>query len=120
MGRMSTSAAQAAAFYDEALTHQAVWTIRDSSGFPAPEGSEGRAMPFWSLESRAEHVLKSIPAYDGFEIVSIPLHEWRSRWLPGLRRDGVRAGLNWSGQNATGYDVEADAVEGNLAAREQI
>jgi hypothetical protein len=37
-----------------------------------------------------------------------------------LRHDGLRAGLNWSGQNATGYDVEADAVEGNLAAREQI
>jgi len=117
---MTTSAAQAEAFYEEALTHGSVWTIRDSNGFPAPEGSEGRAMPFWSLESRAGRVVASVPAYDGFEVVSIALHEWRSRWLPGLRRDGLRAGLNWSGQSATGYDVEADAVEANLAAREQV
>jgi hypothetical protein len=117
---MSTSAAQADAFYTEALSHQTVWTIRDSRGFPAPEGSDGRAMPFWSLESRAERVLESVPAYGGFEIVAIPLYEWRSRWLPGLRRDCVRVGLNWSGQNATGYDVESDAVEDNLAARGQI
>ena len=77
-------------------------------------------MPFWSLQSRAERTVESVPAYGGFEVVSIPLHEWRSRWLPGLRRDGVRAGLNWSGQNATGYNVEPDAVEENLAARERI
>ena len=35
---MSTSAAQADAFYNEALDSQTVWAIRDSSGFPAPEG----------------------------------------------------------------------------------
>jgi len=37
-GLMSTSAAQADAFYNEALDSQTVWAIRDSSGFPAPEG----------------------------------------------------------------------------------
>jgi len=76
-------------------------------------------MPFWSQKSRAERIVTSVPAYDGFEVVSIPLPEWRSRWLPGLNRDGVRAGLNWSGSNATGFDLEPEAVERNLAAREQ-
>ena len=114
---MSTSAAQADAFYREALESPTVWAIRDSVGFPAPEGSDGRSMPFWSRKSRAERVVASVPAYGGFEIVPIPLPEWRSRWLPGLKRDGVRAGLNWSGSRATGFDLEPEAVESNLATR---
>ena len=118
-GMVSTSAAHADAFYAEALAHQTVWTIRDSGGLPAPEGSEARSMPFWSLKSRAERVVASVPAYAAFEVVSIPLSEWRSRWLPGLERDGVRAGLTWSGSRATGFDVEADAVERNFATRER-
>ncbi len=118
-GFVTTSAAQVDAFYTEALAHQTVWTISDSAGFPAPAGSEVRSMPFWSLSSRAERIVASVPAYDGFEVVSIPLHEWRSRWLPGLERDGIRAGLNWSGPRATGFDVEPHAVERNLTAREQ-
>ena len=58
-------------------------------------------------------------AYDGFEVVSIPLPEWLSRWLPGLEREGVRAGLNWSGSHATGFDLEPKSVERTLAARQQ-
>ena len=115
---MTVSAAQAGAFYREALEHGTVWSIRDEVGFPAPETPEGRAMPFWSLQSRAQQVVESVPAYNGFEVVPIPLKDWGSRWLPGLERDGVRAGLNWSGSAATGYDVPPQDVERNLSARE--
>lgn len=114
---MSIAAAQADAFYREVLEHQTVWAIRDSAGFPAPEGADGRAMPFWSLQSRADRIVATVPAYEAFEVVSIPLREWRSRWLPGLQRDGVRAGLNWAGKRATGYNVEPGRVELGLAAR---
>jgi len=116
---MNASAAQADAFYREALEHGTVWSVRDAGGFPAPETPEGRAMPFWSLESRVQKIVESVPAYSGFEVVSIPLTDWRSRWLPGLERDGVRAGLNWSGSAASGYDLPPQDVERNLSAREK-
>ncbi|WP_396020746.1 DUF2750 domain-containing protein [Arthrobacter sp. ISL-28] len=61
--------------------------------------------------------MSSVDAYAGFEKVVIPLSEWRSRWLPGLERDGRRVGLNWSGDRATGYDVEPNAALASLAAR---
>jgi hypothetical protein len=32
--------------------------------------------------------------------------------------DGLLVGLNWSGDEATGYDLPGDDVERNLAARE--
>jgi Protein of unknown function (DUF2750) len=119
MRRVSTSAAQAAAFYTEALREGSVWTVRDGSGFPAPMTPDGRrAQPFWSLRSRAEKVVGTVAAYRGMVLVELPLDVFRSRWLQGLERDGLRVGLNWSGPRATGYDLEPSEVEVNLAARE--
>ena len=114
---MSTSAAHAAAFYGEVIREGAVWGVRDDGGVPAPLNGDGvRAMPFWSLESRAQKVIQSAPAYLGFTAVQIPLPEWRERWLPGMTNDGVLVGINWSGVRATGYDVQPSDVETALAA----
>jgi hypothetical protein len=114
---MSTSAAQAAAFYDEVVRTGMVWGARDAGGFAAPLSRDGsRAMPFWSLRTRVERVVATVPAYGAFEPVGLSLAEFRSRWLPGLERDAVRVGVNWSGPAATGYDLLARDVELNLAA----
>ncbi|WP_110239873.1 DUF2750 domain-containing protein [Nocardioides gilvus] len=117
---MSVSAAQADVFYREVVEHSTVWGIRDANGFPAPDTPQGRAMPFWSLRSRAEGIIATVPAYASCEVVGLPLGEWRARWLPGLRRDGIRVGLNWSGDRATGFDLPAEDVERNIAARKTL
>lgn len=117
---MTVSAAHADAFYREVIEHATVWGVRDADGFPAPETPEGRAMPFWSLRARAERIVASVPAYSGFEIVPLRLAEWRARWLPGLQRDRIRVGLNWSGDRATGFDIPAEDVERNIATRETL
>ena len=94
-----------------------MWGIRDSGGFPAPLNGDGqRAMPFWSLRSRAERVVSAVPAYADFEVVEVSLDDFRTRWLPGLERDGLRVGLNWSGSRATGYDLEPSDVREALRA----
>jgi hypothetical protein len=114
---VSTSAAQAAAFFAEAAAGGEVFGIKDAGGFPAPlSGSGERAMPFWSNRSRAEKVCASVPAYEGFGVVPLPLAEWRERWLSGLARDGLRVGLNWSGARATGYDFTPNEVLARLDA----
>jgi hypothetical protein len=115
---VSISAAQADAFYSEAIAQRCVWAIRDAEGFPAPVNGDGlRAMPFWSLRSRAERVVSQVPAYAAFEPVEINLEQWRTDWLTGLDRDGLLVGLNWSGDRATGYDVTPAEVLSALAAR---
>ena len=116
MVNVSASTTQADAFYREAVERSAVWGIRDAAGFPAPETPEGRAMPFWCLRSRAVRIVAVVPTYAEFEVVQLPLDVWRERWLPGLQRDGIRVGLNWSGARATGFDLPAEDVERNLAA----
>ncbi|GEL95558.1 DUF2750 domain-containing protein [Cellulomonas composti] len=114
---MGISAAQATAFYEEAVREGSVWAVRDGDGFPAPLSPEGRrAMPFWSLRSRAEKVIATVPDYGAFVPVELSLGVFLSRWLPGLERDDIRVGVNWSGTAATGYDLAAREVALNLAA----
>ena len=79
-------------------------------------GDGVRAMPFWSLRSRVEKVIENVPAYAGFTAVEIPLPEWRERWLPRTGNDGLLIGINWSGERATGFDVDPREVEAALAA----
>lgn len=116
---MRQSAAQAAAFFREVVRTGVVWTMRDGGGFPAPMTSEGqRVMPFWSRKSRVLRIIESVPAYSGFEPEEIPLAEWRTEWLAGLRRDNMLAGVNWSGSEAAGMDLEPSAVLSRLEAAE--
>lgn len=112
---MSQSASQAAIFYREVAASGRLWTVRDSDGFPAPKNSSGqRAQPFWSSLSRVQKIIGSVPAYSGFEPVELEWSVFESRWVPGLSKDGLLVGVNWSGPKATGYDVEPEQVAKNV------
>jgi len=82
---MTQAAAQAAAFFAEAVAAGTVWTLKDDGGYPAPLNSSGkRAQPFWSKQSRAQKIVDTVPAYKGFEVVAVPLVEFEKEWLPEL------------------------------------
>jgi len=117
---MSISAINADAFVSEVLDGAQVWGIRDKGGFPTSTNASGEtAMPFWSSEKRAMLVIETVPAYRDFEPVPIALSEFISRWLPGLKKDGLHCGLNWSGKRVTGYELSPAAVLDRLTARSQ-
>lgn len=111
---MGQAAPQASAFYQEVAESGRLWSVKDPSGFPAPETSEGRAMPFWSSLSRVERVISTVPAYAGFSPVELAWDDFRDTWLPGLERDGLRVGVNWTGVRATGYDLLPSEVIANV------
>ena len=115
--RVTTSAAQSAAFFREAVREGSVWTVSDEGGYPAPLTSGGqRAQPFWSLRSRAERILTRVPAYAGFVPEEITLDVFRQKVLPDLERHGLLVGVNWSGPRATGYDMSPAEVSRYLGA----
>jgi hypothetical protein len=118
---LSQSGSQAAAFFRDVVRTRELWTLRDIGGHPVPEVGNGvRAMPFWSTESRVCKVIAKVEAYRGFEPVRIGLDAWRERWIPGLARDGLLIGVNWSGPRATGWDLEPEAVSARLDAAEVL
>lgn len=114
---MSIAPAHAAAFYQEVAEHEVIWAISDSSGYPAPLATDGkRAMPFWSSQSRANQIIKGVPAYAGFQAVAIGWKVFCERWVPGLTRDHLLVGINWSGPNASGFDVSPSDLQRNVEA----
>jgi hypothetical protein len=112
---MSQSASQAAAFYKDVAKYMSVWCLRDKDGIPAPKGDKKkRSMPFWSTQSRVNKIINSVTAYSEFEAFEISWDAFRDRWLPGLEKDGLLVGVNWSGDKAVGYDVEPKSVKENI------
>jgi hypothetical protein len=104
---MSQAASQAWAFYRDVAKNGRLWTVRDKGGFPAPKTSDGkRAQPFWSSLSRVQRIIKTVPAYAGFEPYEISWEDFCAKWVPGLTGDELLAGVNWSGKRAVGYDME--------------
>ena len=115
---MSQSASQASEFYKQVALSKKLWTVSDENGFPAPLNSEGRrAQPFWSSLSRAQKIIDTVKAYSGFEPYELSWNDFSKKWVPGLTNDGILVGVNWSGQNATGYDIEPETVKSNVEAQ---
>jgi len=112
---MSQAASQYAAFARDVAEHGSVWTIRDEGGFPSPKTSDGnRAIPFWSSLSRVERIIATVPAYAGFHPFEITWELFRDNWLPGMERDGLLVGVNWSGPRAVGYDIAPKDVRARI------
>jgi len=118
---MTVAAAHAAVFYREVAAKRCVWTIRDKGGFPAPMTRSGlRAHAFWSSESRVKKIIANVPAYAGFTPVTVSWEEFREQWIPGMARDGLLVGVNWSGRRAMGYDIAPLDVLENITHAIQV
>lgn len=115
---MSQSASQAAIFYQDVEKNKILFTIKDDKGYPAPMTSSGkRSMPFWSSKSRVEKIIKNVPAYNDFKPIEITLKEFYGYWLNELEKDDQLVGINWSGKNAVGYDLEPRYIKEWLDTR---
>ena len=114
---MSQAGSQAWAFYREAARTKVLWTIRDVGGYPAPKGGTGkRAQPFWSSRARVERIIATVPAYRDFEVEEISWTTFCESWVPGLIRDGLLIGVNWSGPRAVGFEIEPERVRQSVQA----
>jgi len=108
---MSSAASHAHAFYRQVAKERRVWTVRDAGGFPAPKNRQGtRSQPFWSSLTRVQKIISTVPAYEHFEPFEVTWEEFRDRWVPKLKRDGLLVGVNWSGAYARGYDIDSAFV----------
>lgn len=114
---MTQAASQAAAFYRDVAEHRVVWTMEDADGYPAPMTRTGRrAMPFWSSKARAQKIIKTVPAYQGFTPIGFSWDDFIAEWVADLKRDDYLVGVNWSGPHALGYDLEPDDLVANVSA----
>lgn len=114
---MTIDEAEVDDFYREASAGGSVWTVDNGRGMPMAATSTGRrAVPFWSLASRAEAMTVDGGPYPEYSVREVPLAEWTSGWLPRLNEEGFLVGLNWAGQSASGFDAEPSVVIAHLAS----
>ncbi len=112
---MGQSASQAAAFYKDVGKNRKLWACKDEGGCPAPITSNGqRAMPFWSSLSRVKKIIKNAPAYSIFEPLELTWEEFIDEWVPDLIESKLLVGVNWSGKDVVGYDLEPNDVVANV------
>ncbi len=115
---MSIAAVHYDAFFSEVEQTGIIWSIKDDQGFPAPLTHDGRrAMPFWSSESRAIRIINTVEVYRNFTLVAITWEIFKERWIPGLIKDGLLAGINWSGDRASGFDIEPAVLQNIFDSR---
>jgi Protein of unknown function (DUF2750) len=108
---MSVAGAQASSFYKDVATNRKLWTVTENNRFIAPRNPEGkRTIPFWSSLARVQKIIKNVPAYSNCEPYEMSWEDFVLRWIPQLTDDGVLVGINWSGGNALGYDLEPDLL----------
>ena len=67
------------------------------------------------VKSRARKVIGNVKNYATFEVERLPLEKFAKTWLPGLQRDGLLVGINWSGEMASGYDMTPEEVADRLS-----
>ena len=104
---MTQSASQATAFYRDVAAYHKVWTLHSDKGFPTARTSSGEhAVPFWSTLSRVQLIIRNVPAYTGYEPFAVSWEDFATKWAPDLSENKLKVGVNWSGKNATGYDLE--------------
>ncbi|MEO1128290.1 MAG: DUF2750 domain-containing protein [Planctomycetota bacterium] len=106
---MTEAASQEREFYLEVAETQTLWTLSNDDGVPVRKRAEGiSATPFWSSEGRALRAAETVPAFAGFKPYPVDWFTFSAVWAADLRRTNLRCGVNWSGDNAAGYDVDVD------------
>lgn len=94
-----------------------LWGLRSDQGWVVASDEAGREIfPVWSDSIYAE-ACREEPWGDSLP-TAISLEEWRTKWLPGLKRDGRRVAVFPIRGGEVGVVVDADRLRLDLEAVE--
>ncbi|NTS78038.1 DUF2750 domain-containing protein [Catenovulum sp. SM1970] len=89
----------------EVAESQHLFTIEDDNGIPTPKNDDNTlSMPFWSTQAQAETFLQTEPGYQNFKLIEVQWLTFVDKWVDGLQKEGVCAGINWQANNQTHVD----------------
>jgi hypothetical protein len=84
-------------FLQRVVKSEVVWGLRGPNGFADCDSNDSNTvvLMFWSDRGYAARVRQQ--SFPEFEPAEISLFDFLFRWLPGMAKDGVLAGTNWTG-----------------------
>lgn len=105
-------------FLQRVAAAERVWALRGPDGFavcdsnPPDDDDEPRpVLLFWSDEAYADAARKA--EYPDHTVADLSLFDFLFRWLPGMEKDGVLAGTNYTADLA-GLETEPMALQDQL------
>ena len=101
---MSISAAQYDKFREQTVVEWRAFTFSAGGELLVYRVRSGETVPFWSSRSRLETIQRRLPKYRQWQITELRFEEFWRR-LDQLEREQVHVGVNWSGEELTGYNV---------------
>ena len=116
---MSSGGAQANKFYEEVASKKSLWFAEDSKGSALEfDISEDRvSFPLWSSSSRILRLKKLNPDFLGdFQPREISWEFFLEVLVPILDKKERLVGINYSGQNLSGFDMPIDQLMRQMAA----
>jgi hypothetical protein len=72
-------------------------------------GAASQAAAFYR-DDLTNGVVFTVKGSEGFAVHELTLSDFPARWLPGLAKDGVLAGVNRRGARTTGFDREPSTL----------
>ena len=104
-------------FLKRVVDAEEVWLLRSASGWIVASDDDGVGLfPVWSDEAYAQACREGEWAES--EPTSIPLEEWRAKWLPELERDGRRVAVFPVRGGVTGVSVDPHRLLEDIDAEE--
>jgi hypothetical protein len=70
----------------------------------------------FSSRKRAEKLIATVRGYSHIVVLGTDWSEFERLWLAVLTERGTLLGLNWSGPNASGYEMPANLVAESVRA----
>jgi hypothetical protein len=114
---MASAAENAREFCDQVGATKLVFTLVEDDSFLVFDVHEQEVVPFWSSLAGLEAVREAQPEYAGLAVFEIPLEEFLEEILPQLEADQIHVGIDWSGEDLTGFDLAVADVRRALRER---
>lgn len=106
-----SASAKAHAFYKDVSAKQRIWVLgREGQPIFTVSADGKRVFPVWSSDTRVKKIISAVPAYADCVVLSCTWECFVAETAPLLEQQGILLGVNWAGQNASGFDLSAKLV----------
>ena len=112
-----SASTQAQTFFREVAETGDVWSLGDGkSMFIVLSDSGARVFPLWSSRRRALRIVETAPRFASCKVLQSSWSNFQENWAAILERDGVLVGVNWTGVNASGFEMPVKLLVSQIEA----
>ena len=108
---MTTNETRWEIFVEEVASSDLIWTIEKNGEFvTSPNRNGTKCFPWWSSRERVLKQIKDVPAYKGYVQSGYEWSTFLREWVPSLKEARCLLGINYAGEENTGFDLPIDEV----------